>query len=115
VCSLAGIRDVLGEGHVSGASLEGAIAAVEDLIMPILREVPAGTQLHAGGPSVATAPNEGVEHLFNDLADHATGSVIAWTHREDPDALALALLIVREVMHHGGFRHVARLADGEES
>jgi len=57
------------------------------------------------GPDIARSL-AGVRRIFNDLADHATGSTVAWRHPQDPDVLALELLVLREVMHHDGFDSV---------
>lgn len=124
---LSDVLDDLGQGRVTGARLEVAIADIEDLIMPVLRDLPPGMQLVARGALFAAVvdllPSEtsrdasidAVERLFNDLADHAEGSVLAWRHAARPEDLALALLVLREVMHHGGFGCVSSPSEGAES
>jgi len=59
----------------------------------------------------AAVPIESVESLFNQLADYAAGSPVAWRHAASPGRVALGLVVLREVMHHGGFRSVSLLRD----
>ena len=61
----------------------------------------------AGGDGAAV-PIDAVEHLFNQLADHAAGSTVAWRHPVPAASVALGLLLLREVMPHGGFDTVRR-------
>lgn len=117
--SLARSRRALGNGNLTEARLERAIAEVEDLIMPLLRALPVLPALELQGPewtevvallaaggggnAGAGWPIAAEEQLFNQLADHAGGSPVAWRHAASPARVALVLLVLREVMHHGGF------------
>lgn len=120
---LAGVRSGLERGRVSAAWLERAIAEVEELIMPLIRDLPAGAELGVSGSELAVVvalvsggeggavPIESVEELFNQLADYAAGSPVAWRHAVPAERVALGLVVLREVMHHGGFRSVSLLPD----
>ena len=117
--SVSGIRAVLAQGRLTEASLESTIAHVEDLIMPILCVLPASAQLRVSGAELErafqllpvadsdAASTETLEGLFNELADYAGGSPVAWRHSSSPDDVALGVVVLREVMHHGGFRAVS--------
>lgn len=117
--SVSSIRAVLTRGRLTGAGLESTIAQVEDLIMPILRSLPACAHLRVSGTELervfqllpvsdgAAVSTETMESLFNELADYAGGSPVAWRHPSSPDDVALALVILREVMHHGVFHSVS--------
>ena len=117
--SVSSIRAVLAQGHLTEASLETTIARVEELIMPILRSMPARAHLRVSGEELerifqllpvndgTAVSTETLENLFNDLADSAGGSPVAWRHSLSPDGVALGLVVLREVMHHGGFRSVS--------
>lgn len=121
--SVSGIRSLFAQGRLTEAALEAAIAETEELVMPILRSLPTGARLKAGGPALAevlgllpesntaSVPIESVELLFNRLADFAGGSPVAWRHTHSPADLALGLVILREVMHHGGYRSVSLLPE----
>jgi hypothetical protein len=123
--SVSGIRNALGQGKLSGARVEDTINQIEDLIMPILRSLPASTELRVSGPELVTVfhmlsatddtvvPIESVESLFNQLADHVGGSPIAWHQAVSPAPIALGLVVLREVMHHGGFCTVSLMHDTE--
>lgn len=114
VRSVSNIRDALGQGNLNEARLEVAIAQVEDLIMPVLRSFPPKTRLEIGGSELAgifrllspnageVVPIESVECLFNQLADHAAGSAVAWRQPLSPEQVAMGLVVLRELMHHGG-------------
>jgi len=116
--SVSSIRAVLARGRLTEAMLESAIAQVEDLIMPILRSLPASAHFRVSGEELqkvfqlmprgdgAAVSTETVESLFNELADYSGGSPVAWRHASSPDGVALGLVVLREVMHHGGFRSV---------
>jgi len=117
--SISSLRAVFGQGPLTERALEAAIARTEDIIMPRLRALPPKAELEAsgseladlgqllsGGSGVAVSINA-VEYLFNQLADHAGGSVIAWRHPVDATRAALGLVILREVMHHGRFGSVS--------
>ena len=104
--------------------LENAIAAVEDQVMPAVRQLPGVTELVTTDPelcALAAAASveaggvlslERIEWLFDELSrvvlgGPATGLPFAPTRRA-----AVALLILRELMHHGNFRALRRL-DGD--
>lgn len=121
--SIAVVRSGLAQSPLREGPLELAIAQVEDLIMPMLRTLPRAATLEVLGTELASvmgllAPGAGggtgavrieaVEHLFNQLADHAAGSAVAWRHPVPAASVALGLLVLREVMHHGGFDAVRR-------
>lgn len=123
--SLDAVRATLAAGMLNEARLESAIAHTEDLIMPLLRELPESEQLEVAGSELAgffdalpasagsMATIDGVERMFNQLADHAAGSPIAWSHALPAEEVALGLTVLREVMHHGGFCTVAK--EGSET
>ena len=121
--SIAVVRAGLARSPLHEGRLELAIAQVEDLIMPMLRTLPPAARLEVLGTELASVvgllapdtggdaaavPIEAVEHLFNQLADHAAGSTVAWRHPVPAASVALGLLVLREVMHHGGFDAVRR-------
>jgi hypothetical protein len=99
------------------ADLERAIEAVEDVVMPLARRIPVGTQLvtadvlaHsmralASGAAGASAllPIEAIERLFNDLAALAQGRPPSQSRLPPGLEFAGYLLIVRELMHHLDF------------
>jgi hypothetical protein len=121
--SLSGVRSGLEAGRLDAAVLERAIAEVEDLIMPTIRSLPRTAELVVSGSELAEVlallpagggggvSIESVESLFNQLADYAAGSPVAWRHAASPGRVALGLVVLREVMHHGGFRSVSLLRD----
>lgn len=124
--SIAAVRTGLVRSPLHEGRLELAIAQVEDLIMPMLRTMPPaatlevlGTELVAvvdllaqgDGGGTGAVRIEAVEHLFNQLADHAAGSAVAWRHPVPAASVALGLLVLREVMHHGGFEAVTYADD----
>lgn len=117
--SLARLRNMLAGNHLTSAAVEHAINETEDLIMPVVRSLPDGAALKLSGPewenifhlfsatdgvSVAI---ESVENLYRQLADYAAGIPLAWRHATAPEQIAIGLLILREVMHHAGFRSVS--------
>ncbi len=116
VGSVAGIRDMLARGRVTGAMLEGVIAGIEDLIMPSIRGLPGGARLGVGDSElvcvlkeVADASGgdfsiEAVERLFNELADVASGLPEKLSRSPMTASFVLGLVLLREVMHHGGFK-----------
>ena len=111
--AISSIRLALGPGYLTAAKLETAIAQVEDLIMPIIRCLPEGAQLEIHGAELAKIHHllsvekdvsiDSVELLFNQLADYASGVPAAWQQPVAAEQVALGLLVLREVMHHGGF------------
>jgi hypothetical protein len=114
-CPLDEVRQALGTGKLDGARLEAAIARTEDRIMPLLDRLPSQAHLQVAGsgmesiqallpdPGLDHAPITTVEHLFNQLADRAMGSVASWRHEMEIETVAFALIVLRELMHHGGF------------
>lgn len=118
--TLARIRDVMHPGHVTASGMESAIAEIEDLIMPVLRNVGPAPHLRVSGPELERVmgilgsedkgegvPISAVESLFNRVADIASGAPVGqWQVATDPD-FALGLILLREVMHHGGFAAVS--------
>ena len=118
VGSVSNIRGTLGQGNLNEQRLEVAIAQVEDLIMPVLRSFPAMTKLEIDGAELSAVfrllsvnadeaiPVESVERLFNQLADHVAGSPVAWRQSLSPKQVAVGLVVLREVMHHGGYSSV---------
>lgn len=110
----------LGHAPPTAAELESAIQKIEDDLMPVLRFLPDHGQLGTSAPAfweVVTVAGLGgspevdldtasVEKLFNRLADVAYGMPAARlgipTHR----SFAAVLLLLREILHHGGFDSV---------
>jgi hypothetical protein len=120
--SIAPARTRLVHEPASAAELEAAIEEIEQLIMPALRALPAGASLEGaarelGGIAEAltasgageTVAVEEVEHLFNRLADVASGSPASLSGLPASTGFALGLVLLREIMHHGGFREVSLL------
>lgn len=117
--SVSGIRHALGQKYLTAAKLETAIARVEELIMPLIRRLPAGSQLEIHGAELTKVHHllspekdvvvaiDSVELLFNQLADYASRASSAWRQPVAAEQVALALVVLREVMHHGGFGAVA--------
>lgn len=117
VGSIAAVRRLIRHEPVNAAELEAAIAEVEDLIMPVLRVLPSAEALEVSGQDLcvviaAASPAargqpvsiEAIENLFNRLADVAMGSPRGRLGAPYTSALALSLVVLREVMHHGSFR-----------
>lgn len=117
--SLASARKLLRHEPVNAAELEAVIEVVEDRIMPALRDLPAAAVLEARAeeldelmhalPDPVNAKTVGideVERLFNRLADVASGSPLAASGLPPDASFALQLVLLREVMHHGGFDQV---------
>lgn len=125
---IAELRHLLGHRPLDGMTVETLIAMVEDLVMSPLRDLPATESLLLAGDELAQVQGllpstdknqagisiETVEVLFNQLADRAAGSPSAWVHSTDAGTVVLGLVVLREVMHHGGFR-MARVATGPVS
>ena len=117
--SVSGIRNGIGPGYLTEVIVENAIAQIEDFIMPILRGLPANERLEIDGTGFeevvdllsdnnqAVISIESVEDLFNQLANHASGSTVAWRQHVPASQVALSLIVLREVMHHGGFSSVS--------
>jgi hypothetical protein len=90
--------------------LEAAIEAVEDLVMPLHRVLPAGVTLHvesveraALAPLAQARTRDELEALFDRAAAIAQGRPASSDPElADPETVA-ALVLLREVMHHLGF------------
>jgi len=118
---ISNVSVVFEQGRLTEQMLEEAIARTEDIIMPRVRSLPLSTELEATGSELAELAQllpagggvpvslDSVEYLFNQLADHAGGSVIAWRHPIAAPRVALGLVVLREVMHHGRFASVSFL------
>ncbi|MGE0098049.1 MAG: hypothetical protein AB7S86_06845 [Hydrogenophaga sp.] len=101
----------------SPLELENAIAFAEDLLMPLMRALPAGTTLvthdaHARHLVVVARPGEDpapplhlaqVEQVFNSLVAVSLGRPIASSGLPTRADFAAYVLILRELMHHLGF------------
>jgi hypothetical protein len=99
----------------SALELENAIEAVEDVVMPLAKLLPAGAVFLVSGAGVRTALAADelelaqVEDRFNMLAAYSQGRPSA---SDDPliqPGAAALLLILRETMHHLGFGKVQLL------
>lgn len=96
--------------------LEHAIEAVEDAVMPLRAQLPAGAALasrdaalwalarHAGveGAAAVFLSLEAVERLFDRLAARAAGRPAPQDALPVDGASAARLLILREALHHWG-------------
>lgn len=123
--SLSIAKNILARYGVTEAGLENAINHVEDLIMPIIRNLPERTVLKISGSKLETVFHllsatssagvsiDVVESLYKALEGYAEGSPVAWHYDSSPDDIALGLVVLREVMHHGGFRFVSLLNPSE--
>lgn len=99
------------------ADLERAIEAVEEVVMPLARRVPAGTTLvtadtlasvigalaRGAAPVSSPVAIDDIESLFNELAALAQGRPVSQSRLPPGPGLAGYLLIARELMHHVGF------------
>jgi hypothetical protein len=106
-------------GNLNELKLEVAIAEVEDLIMPMIRCLPANVKLEIHGAELVeigqllsehngTAISiEAVEHLFNQLAHYASGARVTWPHRVPATQISPGLVVLREVMQHVSLRSVS--------
>jgi hypothetical protein len=115
--SLQDILDHLRHEPATAAEIEAAIAEIEDALMPAMRALPARRCLvtsAAGareiaavagleGPAPVLLPAETVELLFNRLADVAHGMPAARLGMPPERLFAARLLLLRELLHHGGF------------
>ncbi|MBS1147037.1 MAG: hypothetical protein H6R08_1213 [Proteobacteria bacterium] len=104
----------------TAGELESAIMQIEDDLMPVLRSLPGSGQLVTCAPAyweVVTAAGLGgspevnldiatVERLFNLLADVAHGMPAARLGIPANGSFAAMLLLLREILHHGGFGSV---------
>lgn len=118
--SLQRIRAHLHHAPPTASELESATQQIEDDLMPVLRSLPDHGQLVTSAPEyweVVTVAGLGgsrevdldtatVEGLFNRLADVAYGMPSARLGIPTHESFAAILLLLREVLHHGGFRSV---------
>lgn len=91
-------------------ALEGAIESIEDAVMPLAAQVPAGAFLLLDAQTApeglqATLGRPGfdlsaVEAAFSRLSDLALGRPAAQADVPETPEFAIGLLIVREAMHH---------------
>lgn len=109
----------------SPLEVENAIAAVEDVVMPALRQLPAGLALSTSDVAVRTIARlagvpdgprmqvsiEAVEDCFNELAAWVQGRPGTQGRLPQDNAFAATLLILRELMHHLGFASICWVAD----
>jgi hypothetical protein len=100
--------------------LESAISDIEDDLMPAIGQLPTHRRLVTSepgvlriakllgspDPSAARLELAEIEQLFNRLADVAYGMPAAALGILTDRSFAATLLIVREVLHHGGFASV---------
>lgn len=112
----AAVPATLFGGQVPTAlELENAIAAVEDEVMPAVRQLADVAELVTVAPELCAlvAPFAGpdgelalgrIEWLFDEIARAALGGPAARSPFALTPASAATLLIVRELMHHGGMR-----------
>ena len=83
----------------------------DDILSDLMAGLVGGLGMAPGSNIGGGVSIESVESLFNQLADYAAGSPVAWRHAASPGRVALSLVVLREVMHHGGFRSVSLLGD----
>jgi hypothetical protein len=100
------------------SELEHAIATIEDAVMPLARRLPpssilvvTGSAMHELAPAHDGAALGDVEAMFQQLAAVAEGRPVASRGLPSGPAFAATLLIVREFMHHLGFKSLV-VADG---
>lgn len=110
----------LGHAPPTAAQLESAIQQIEDDLMPALRSLPDDGRLVTSAPAlweVVTVAGRGgspeveldratVERLFNRLADAAYGVPAARSGMPVHRSFAAVVLLLREILHHGGFDSV---------
>lgn len=118
---IRGIRRLLAHAVLTEARLDAAITQTEELLKPMLVARAGSEGLELARQELADlfqlldteasgfVPVANVEQLFKRLADHAADSPLSWRQAVPAPQAALALLILRECMHHGGFGAV-RLA-----
>jgi len=109
----------------SALEMETAIAAVEDVVMPALRQLPAGLALHTSDAAVrriaqlAGVPDgprmllsiDVMEACFDRLAAVVQGRPSTQDVLPTDNGFAAALLILRELMHHLGFDRICWAPD----
>jgi len=105
--------------------METAIATVEDVVMPALRQLPAGLALHTSDAAVrriaqlAGVPEgprmvlsiEAMEACFDRLAAVVQGRPSTQDVLPKDNGFAASLLILRELMHHLGFDRICWAPD----
>lgn len=95
----------------SAMELEAAIEYVENVVMPLARQLPSGALLHVEGelpPGVeALRSIEEIEARFNEIVAVAHGRPAGRSGLADRRH-ASAVLILREWMHHLGFAAIGR-------
>mgnify|MGYP001485367522 CR=1 FL=1 len=118
--SLQCILAHLDHAPLTAAGIESAIQQIEDGLMPVLRSLPDHGQLVTSAPEywkVVKAARLGgspevdldiatVESLFNRLADVAYGMPAARLGIPAYRSFAAVVLLLREILHHGGFGSV---------
>ena len=104
----------------TAAELESAIERVENDLMPVLRTLPERSRLITSWPDIreiarvagldltsdARLDTATVERLFNNLADVAYGTPAAQLGVPTNRGFAATLIVLREVLHHGGFESI---------
>jgi exopolyphosphatase/pppGpp-phosphohydrolase len=104
----------------SALEMENAIAAVEDLVMPLHRQLPPGLALHTHDAAVRTIARlsgvpegarmelsiDALEDCFNELAAWVQGRPASQGRLPQDHPFAATLLILRELMHHLGFASI---------
>lgn len=118
--SLQRILAHLDHAPPTAAELESAIQQIEDDLMPVLRSLPDHGRLATSAPEfweVVTVAGLGgspeveldiatIERLFNRLADSAYGVPAARSGMPAHRSFAAVVLLLREILHHGGFDSV---------
>lgn len=122
--SLRAVIDLLRHAPPTAGELELAIAEVEDGLMPVMRQLPSSARLHgetsqlndiarAAGytaEAMQSLSTGGVEGLFNRIADIAHGMPAAAAGVPEQlvsgPSFVATLIVLREVLHHGGFAGV---------
>ncbi|MDA8361982.1 MAG: hypothetical protein M0Z44_08345 [Gammaproteobacteria bacterium] len=116
------VRDILRHDPATIAELEAAIATVEDLIIPVIRTLPSGAALEISGSAMKEVVKairafsdhqelsiEEVELLFSRLADVISGTPVAMSGIPVDASFSMSMVVLREVMHHGGYHTAAVL------
>ena len=117
IASLPAIRRYLQHEPATAIEIETAIAAIEDVLIPVVKRLPARANLVTHAAAIgqilvaASLPNRAemcldraaVELLFNRLAAMAYGTPPAQAGLPADRDFAASLLILRELLHHGGF------------
>ncbi len=104
-------------------ALEHAIQLVEDAVMPLHRQLPQGAQLWSCDAAVRdiallcgvpaqpamVVSLDAIEHCFNRLARVVGGTPAKHEGLPDSKVIAMALVILRECMHHWQFAQITVL------